>query len=109
MHVSDRGLYSPYLLPPPTLGKHPHPGLARCGIQRLPAQVLPVQLDQVEGIEEDMPVLAPAAQPIEARHAVPVAGDRLSSIRKEGARIAPAALAIKGKRSVQSMPWVCFD
>jgi hypothetical protein len=98
MHVSGRGLYSPYLLPPPTLGKHPHPGLARCGIQRLPA-----------GIEEDMPVLAPAAQPIEARHAVPVAGDRLSSIRKEGARIAPAALAIKGKRSVQSMPWVCFD
>jgi hypothetical protein len=29
MHVSDRGLYPPYLLPPPTLGKRCHRSLAR--------------------------------------------------------------------------------
>jgi hypothetical protein len=32
MHVSDRGLYPSYLLPPPPVGKRPHRSLARCNI-----------------------------------------------------------------------------
>ena len=58
-------------------------GLAH--FQRLAAQVVAVQLDQVEGVEEDARVMAPLAYAIEARHAVVAAGDRLT-IDDAGAR-----------------------
>src|SRR5438876_673878 len=42
------------------------------------AQVVTVQLDEVEGIEEDVRVVPPVADAIEARHPAVVAGDGLA-------------------------------
>ena len=51
---------------------------SRVKLDCLPPQVVAVQLDQIEDVEEHAPVIAPPPQPVELRHAVPVAGDRLS-------------------------------
>src|SRR5215472_10962871 len=40
-------------------------------------EILAVQLKQVEGVQENPPVLAPVAQSVEHRHPVAVAGHRL--------------------------------
>ena len=62
----------------------PHPGspqqrveLALADLDRLPAQVLTVDLQEVEGEQENGAIGAPVAQPVEARQAVAVVGDRL--------------------------------
>jgi hypothetical protein len=44
-------------------------------LKRVSAQVVTVQLDEVEGIEEDARVVPPVADAIEARDAVVAAGD----------------------------------
>jgi hypothetical protein len=41
-------------------------------------QVIAVKFDQVEGVKEDVPVLAAVAQPVEHRQAVAVTGNRLA-------------------------------
>jgi hypothetical protein len=41
-------------------------------------QVIAVKLDQIEGVKEDVPVLAAVAQPVKYRHAIPITGDRLA-------------------------------
>jgi hypothetical protein len=50
--------------------------LPRPDLERLAAQVLRVDLQQIEGKQEHRAVRPPVAQPVEARHPVPVAGDR---------------------------------
>ena len=47
-------------------------------LDRLVPQVIAVKFDQVEGVKEDAPVIAPVAQSVEARHAVRITGDRLA-------------------------------
>jgi hypothetical protein len=44
----------------------------------LAAQVLTVKLDQVEGVKEDAPVIAPVAQPVEHWQSIAVTGDGLA-------------------------------
>src|SRR5262245_43456582 len=46
-------------------------------LDRLAAEILAVQFEQVEGVQENPPVLAPVAQPVEHRQSVAVAGHRL--------------------------------
>ena len=58
-------------------------GLAH--FQRIAPQVVPVQLDQVESVEEGTVVVAVVANEIERRHAVVVASNRLP-IDDAGAR-----------------------
>jgi hypothetical protein len=41
-------------------------------------QVIAVKFDQVEGVKEDAPVIAPVAQPVEHRQAIPITGNRLA-------------------------------
>ena len=50
-------------------------GLAH--LKRIAPQVVPVQLDQVESVEEGTVVVAVVANEIERRHAVVVASNRL--------------------------------
>ena len=50
-------------------------GLAH--FQRITPQVVAVQLDQVEGVEEGVTVMASVANTVERRHAVVVASNRL--------------------------------
>ena len=46
--------------------------------ERLPPQVVTVELDQVEGIEEHVRIMPPVADAIEARDAVLTASHRLA-------------------------------
>ena len=46
-------------------------------------QVVPVQLDEVEGIKKDAPVSALVPDEIKRSNAVVIAGDRLATIRQE--------------------------
>ena len=66
------------------LGKHRgQRGLAH--LERLAPQVVAVQLDQVEGVQEDAGVVAAVADAVEARHAVVAAAHRLA-VDDAGAR-----------------------
>src|SRR5262249_18408688 len=47
-------------------------------IERLAAQIVTVQLDQIEGVQEYARVMAPIPDAVEAGHAFVVAGDRLA-------------------------------
>ena len=46
-------------------------------VQRLASEIIPVELDQVEGIEEHVRVVAPITDALEICDAVFTAGDRL--------------------------------
>ena len=52
--------------------RHPAP------LDGLASQIPPIQFEQIEGIQEDAAVLAAVAQPVEARHAIPITGDGLA-------------------------------
>jgi hypothetical protein len=82
-------------------------------VERLAPQVVAVQFDQVEGVEEDVAVMAALAQPVEYRQAVVVASHRFAvdqardhaqrehwdgeaswlRVQKESLHFAPAAMA----------------
>jgi hypothetical protein len=47
-------------------------------LKQLPAEVVPVQFDEVEGVQEDAGVVPPVADAVEARPAVIVAAHRLA-------------------------------
>src|SRR5215469_10008969 len=71
-----------------SLKRRPMPALARRGLadfKRVAPQVVAVQLDQVEGVEEGVTVMASVANTVERRHAVVVASNRLP-IDDAGAR-----------------------
>ena len=58
------------------------PGHDRCerglaDLKRIMPQVVAVQLDQVEGVEESVTVMASVADTVERRHAVVAASNRL--------------------------------
>ena len=67
------------LLPPPCLSP-PYELGKRCpaAFNGLVAQVLAVKLDQVEGVEEHVPVIAPTPQSVEHRQSIAVTGDGLT-------------------------------
>lgn len=52
----------------------------------LAPQVIAVKLDQIEGIKEDMSILAAVAQPVEGRRAIPITGDRFTIDEKSACR-----------------------
>jgi hypothetical protein len=52
------------------------------------AQIIAVKLDQVEGVKEDVPVLAAVAQSVEARQAIPITGHRFT-IDQAGTHLKP--------------------
>src|SRR5262245_64009746 len=79
-------------------------GLAH--FQRITPQVVPVQLNQVEGVEKGTVVVTVVANEIERRHAVVVAGNRLS-IDDAGAR-AQADERLDDQR-VKSLPGRLFS
>ena len=58
------------------------------GLERLPTQVVAVQLDQVEGVQKDPVVIAAVADALEARHTVVIAAHRLA-VDDAGARAQP--------------------
>jgi hypothetical protein len=47
-------------------------------LERLAAQILAIELDQVEGVEEDARIVPPMPEQVKARPAVIAAGDRLT-------------------------------
>ena len=72
------------MLVDPNAGAAPAQERGQCGLtdlQRIAAQVVAVELDQVEGVQEHGFVVAALAQPVEARHPVVVAGHRLYATR----------------------------
>jgi hypothetical protein len=78
-------------------------------LERLTPQVSAVQLEQVEGEEEHGGVRAPVAQPVEARHAIVVAGDRLA-VDQARAQLLPGGpllgpVAPRPARRVPRLPW----
>ena len=78
-------------------------------LQGIAAQVVTVQLDQVEGVQEHGAVVAPIADAIDLGDAAPVAGDRLA-VDDARARAQPgqrlddqrAVELTRGKQCVQS-------
>src|SRR5262245_12196510 len=73
-------------------------------LKRIALQVVPVQLDQVESVEEYLVVGAVVPDEIERGHAFVIAGDSFASIMQERERSRESASTISGKRRVRSLP-----
>jgi hypothetical protein len=72
--------------------------------ERVPPHVLPVQFNQVEGIEEHPLVMMAVPDVVEARNAILTARDRLALHDAGLERSRASASTISGKRLVRSLP-----
>src|SRR5262249_3301646 len=84
----------------PSLG-HDRCERSLANLKRIAPQVVAIQLDEVEGVEEDALVSALVTDEIEPGNAVVIAGDGFMRDRE---RRWASASTISGKRRVRSLP-----
>src|SRR5215813_12234432 len=73
-------------------------------LKRVAPQVVAIQLDEVEGVEEDAFVSAVVPDEIERSHTVVIAGNSFPIDDEERERRRANVLTISGKRRVRSLP-----
>ena len=76
-------------------------------LKRIAAQVGAVQLDQIEGVEEDIAIMPPVADSVELGMPRSSQATASPSMMQERERSRARASTIIGKRSVKSLPADC--